>query len=166
MTRTEERMMRNSPAADLVEWSTRLQIRAAIDNYATGLDTRDLARFLTAWHGDAVFEVDQPPALYTGHGELAEFAETSWERVMVHNHFVTNDIVELATEKATGICNAVAMLVSADNRYITAAAHYDDTYERRDGRWRITHRKARLNHWAEHPHAILSSAVLWAGVEG
>ncbi len=158
--------MRNSPAADLVEWTTRLQIRAAIDNYANGLDTRNLERFLTAWHDDAVFEVDQPPALHTGHGELAGFAETSWEQVIVHNHFVTNDIVELGSETATGICNAVAMLVFADDRYITAAARYDDTYERRNGRWRITHRKARLNHWAEHPHAILSNAVRAAGVEG
>lgn len=147
-------MRKVSPGVDLAEWKARLEIRATINNYALGLDTRDMARFLSAWHDDAVLEIDQPRSVYIGHEELAGFAESSWEEIRVHNHFIANHIVEVSEETATGICQAAAMLVYADDMYVTAAARYDDTYQRRDGTWRTSRRRVRLNHWAKHPGVV------------
>ncbi len=139
--------------------AARLQIKAAVDNYALGLDTRDPDRFLSAWHEDAVWDVDHPPAVCRGHGQITEFAEASWREFKVLNHFTMNHVVDfdggVGGGKASGLGHAGAMMVSADGLYLTAAAVFHDTYERRDGVWRMTYRKVGLNHWAEHPHAVV-----------
>jgi SnoaL-like domain len=146
-----------TPTLGHEELEARLQIQTAIDSYALGLDTRDLERFLHAWHEDAIWDVDHPPAVCRGHGEIAAFAEASWRDIAVLNHFTMNHIVDLDGEKASGVGHASAMMVSSAGLYITAAAVFHDTYERRDGTWRLSYRKVALNHWSEHPHAVVTT---------
>lgn len=145
-----------STSIDPDELQGRLQIKAAVDSYALGLDTRDLGLFLSAWHDDAVWDVDHPPAMCNGHPEIAEFAEVSWQEIKVLNHFTMNHTVDFEGDKATGLGHAAAMMVSAEDLYITAAAVFHDTYERRDGVWRMSYRKVSLNHWVEHPQAVVT----------
>ncbi|SFO50079.1 SnoaL-like domain-containing protein [Pseudonocardia ammonioxydans] len=147
------------PPVSIAELDARLQIATAMDSYAIGLDGRDLDRFLDAWHEDAVWDVDHPPARCAGHAEIAEYARESWTGFRVVNHITTNHIVEFENgdveggEQASGVGHAAAILVSADGLYITAAAIFHDRYQRRAGRWRISYRKVALNHWTEHPQA-------------
>ena len=144
------------PTVALAELEARLQIKAAIDNYALGIDIRDMDRFLGAWHEDAVWEENDPPMVLTGHRALAEFIEAAWTQFKVLNHFTMNHAVEFEGDKATGLGHAGAMMVTADDVYITAAAEFYDTYEQRDGVWRISHRRVQINHRAEHPQAVVS----------
>lgn len=138
------------------ELRARLQIKAAMDSYAIGLDTRDLDRFLSAWHEDAVWDVDHPPATCTGHGEIAEFAKASWQEMKVLNHFTMNHVVDFEGGTASGVGHAGAMMVTADDLYVTAAAVFYDRYELRDSVWKMSRRKVALNHWAEHPQAVVT----------
>ena len=144
------------PVVDLAELEARLQIKAALDSYALGVDIRDMDRFLSAWHEDAVMEENQPPTVLTGHREISEFIEAAWKQFKVLNHFTMNHVVEFDGGKATGLGHAAAMMVRADDVYITAAAEFYDTYERRDGVWRISRRRVEINHVAEHPQAVVS----------
>lgn len=141
----------------LEELRARLQIKAALDSYAIGLDTRDLSCFLGAWHEDAVWDVDHPPAVCTGHAQITEFAQESWREIKVLNHFTMNHVIDFDGDKASGVGHAAAMMVSAEDLYLTAAAVFHDRYERRDGMWKMTYRKVALNHWTEHPHAVVTT---------
>jgi hypothetical protein len=149
-------MQNTVSTVELEELQARLQIQAAIDCYALGIDLRDMKRFLGAWHEDAVLEVNHPPAICDGRSAIAEFIEASWDEVKVLNHFTMNHAVEFDGDTATGVGHAGAMMVSADDVYVTAAATFYDTYEPRDGVWRISRRKVELNHWAEHPQATVA----------
>ncbi|MEV6639488.1 nuclear transport factor 2 family protein [Amycolatopsis sp. NPDC051371] len=148
-------MREDALIASQEELLARLQIKAAMDSYALGLDTRDLNRFLSAWHEDAIWDVDHPPATCDGHNQITEFAEASWQEIKVLNHFTMNHVVEISGDQGSGVGHAAAMMVSADDLYITAAAVFHDKYERRSGTWKISHRKVTLNHWAEHPEAVV-----------
>jgi hypothetical protein len=140
---------------DLGELAARLQIENAINNYALGIDLRDRDRFLGAWHEDAVFDVDHPPQICTGHGEISEWVENVWEVFDVLNHLTMNHTItfESPTE-ASGVGHAGAFFVMKDGAYITGGAFYFDKYELRDGTWRMTYRKTDVNHLTEHPGAV------------
>ena len=153
--REESEMAGSDTAADLAELLARLQIKQAMDNYALGIDMRDLDRFLLAWHEDAVFDVDHPAQICNGHAEIQGWVEGVWESFDVLNHLSTNHVIDFVDDThATGIGHAGAMFVMADGAYVTAAAVFDDRYELRDGVWRMAFRKVDVNHLTQHPGAV------------
>jgi hypothetical protein len=149
------------------ELSARLQIKEAMDKYALGIDLRDPERFLGAWHEDAVFDVDHPPQICTGHSEILGWAESVWQLFDVLNHFTMNHIIDFeGDDKASGVGHAAAMFVMADGAYVTAAAIYYDKYEMRDGVWRMTYRKVDVNHLSEHPQAVTTVRPAGTAAQG
>ena len=148
-------MAEHDSAVATEELVARLQIKQAMDNYALGIDMRDIDRFLRAWHEDAVFDVDHPAQICNGHAEIRGWVEGVWESFDVLNHLSTNHAIDFVDDAhAKGVGHAGAMFVMADGAYVTAAATFDDKYELRDGTWRMTYRKVDVNHLTQHPQAV------------
>jgi hypothetical protein len=59
--------------------------------------------------------------------------------------FVSNHVVELDGDRATGFCSIELRMVE-DGVAVTAAGYYDDVFEREDGRWKFAHRKLVFYH--------------------
>lgn len=134
----------------------REQILWALDDYAHGIDLQDPEQWLRAWHSDAIFDVDHPKRVCDGHVDLLDWASGVWAQFEVTNHITTNEQITLTSETtATGLGKAVALFVMKDGSYVTAAATYDDKFERRNGVWRLSYRKVDVNHLASHPQAQL-----------
>jgi hypothetical protein len=132
-------------------------IQQAFDNYALGMDLRDLERFLSAWHPDATFVQDNPKGEFVGHAELRRWVESVWSGYSCTNHLVGNVSVEFKSPTlATSIGGCVGLLVLADGSYQPGGAHYFDRYELREGVWRIAYRKCWVSHLALFPDANLT----------
>ena len=54
------------------------------------------------------------------------------------------DFDEDTRDRASGICNVYCTATDLDGRSIHIAGTYHDTFERRDGRWGISHRNVEL----------------------
>jgi gamma-hexachlorocyclohexane dehydrochlorinase len=131
-------------------------IREAFDNYALGMDLRDINRFLSAWHEDATFVQDNPKGEFQGWQGLTSWVEAVWSGYSSTNHLVGNVAIDFkSADVATATGGCVGLLVLADGRYQPGGAHYFDRYERRDGVWRIAYRKCWVSHLAIIPGAEL-----------
>jgi gamma-hexachlorocyclohexane dehydrochlorinase len=132
--------------SDTDAWSgasiaARLQIEQALADYAIGLDDRDADRWLAAFHDDAVFDVDFPPAILTGHAAILGWAQEVW-RFQAITHLTGNHrIDQIEGDHAKGIGCGHGLFKLPDGQTILASARLLDRYERREGVWRIARRK-------------------------
>lgn len=132
-------------------------INRAFDNYALGMDLRDLDRFLSAWHDDAVFIQDNPKGEFAGHKGLQAWVESVWAGYATTNHLVGNLAIDLTgPDQASAVGGCVGLLVQSDGSYQPGGAHYFDRYTRRNGVWRISYRKCWVSHLAVLPGAQLA----------
>lgn len=132
-------------------------INRAFDAYALGMDLRDLDRFLSAWHDDAVFIQDNPKGEFVGHKQLQAWVESVWAGYATTNHLVGNLAIDFkGPGRASAVGGCVGLLVQSDGSYQPGGAHYFDRYERRDGVWRISYRKCWVSHLAVLPGAQLA----------
>lgn len=149
-------MSNETAGISLAEIGARMEIERATNNYALGLDMRDVDRLLSAFHEDAVW-VDSPTGSRNGHAEIADVFSQS-DSFKSTNHFTMNNIVDFQSDdKATGLSHAGTMFVLGDGTYVTSAGFYHDRYEKRDGVWRISYRKIEFNHWTEHTGAVVKT---------
>ncbi|MAG33351.1 MAG: hypothetical protein CL908_20945 [Deltaproteobacteria bacterium] len=106
---------------------------------ATGGRAEDIVELFTK---DGGIELDG--TLERGHERLLAVYRESFDAVRpiptVHNH-----VVELDGDRATGYCGLELRMV-ADGEAITAAGHYEDTFERVEGVWKFAHRKLVFYH--------------------
>ena len=141
-------MATNQPAKELQrrldELTARLEIESALHDYSVGIDDRDPQRWLSAFHEDAVFDVDFPPAVLHGHQEILRWAQGVWEFQTI-SHLTGNHRITLVdTDTATGVGHGLGIFKLLDGAVILANARLEDRYARRDGNWKILRRKVGL----------------------
>ncbi len=97
--------------------------------------------------GDAIPALGRPASETRGRAALiavyGEFTGRLQLRPFLHNH-----LVELAGERATGICSVEIRAVEDGVAY-DIAGHYHDRYRRESGTWKFEHRHFVLYYWVK-----------------
>ncbi len=133
----------------LEEISAHIEIRQAMARYCRGIDRGDRAMILSAYHPDALDE--------RGYfrGTAAELAEAVVPRMdqsgLVGQHHVTNWLIELDGDVARVEAYYIAWnpepaSVTGKPAASMVRGRYLDRFERRDGKWKIAHRRVVLDH--------------------
>lgn len=122
------------------------QITDVLIRYATGIDSKDWARFRTCWADEV--DVD--------YGDLGKFTDADEFTAMmrqVHDgmgqtyHRISNAVIEVDGDRATArsYVHAVLMAVPDDSTsWIDAIGHYDDELARTADGWRIVKRTTHI----------------------
>lgn len=134
---------------DIQSLSDHHEIRELLARYCRGIDRGDKALVASVYHDDA----------YDDHGTFKgsprDFAEVVVDRMdevgLVGQHNVTNVIVELDGDTARGESYFVTWNPEADPdtgapRLMLVLGRYLDTFERRDGVWKISRRQVVIDH--------------------
>lgn len=123
----------------------RQQIHDCIQRYCAGVDRHDVALMLSAFHPDAIDE----------HGPFRGDPEgfTRWANgfhgdvCVTHTHALSTHVASVDGEHATAVSYAVYGLRRRDGHgggVACGCAAYHDRFERREGLWRIAHRKVHI----------------------
>ncbi len=129
-------------AAD--ELDTIRQLKAS---YCRFLDTKDVTSWRDVFTTDVVVTLDM--AVSTGGADpqtapplegvesFVPMVMGGLENVATMHHCHTPEITLTSATTATGIWAMEDLLVFGDGRELHGAGHYHETYEKRDGSWRI-----------------------------
>ena len=105
--------------------------------YCHAVDRGDMALLRSLYHDDAV---DEHGEMFTGSAdELVAWLPTMLAGVDVLRHEITNMLFVVDGDRAQGQLLNTAYHRTGDHEVIIGG-RYLDTYERRDGVWRILHR--------------------------
>jgi len=137
-----------------------LELNRLAYRYAAAVDGRDVDAFLAVFAPDARMRSyhagsDEPFADVRGHEQLASVPATMDKMFGITLHQMTNPLVEVDGDTATGevLCTARHLSVDPNDDTVTVVViRYEDEYARRDGRWCITDRQIRFL-WSER-HAV------------
>ncbi len=122
----------------------RSEIEAALNDYVLGIDGRDRERWLRAFHADALYEVDYPRAVATGHDEILAWVREPWEFQTI-THITGNHHIEVVDDThARGQGRGVGIFKIKDGSVILATARLDDHYLKRQDVWKISQRKVTI----------------------
>lgn len=118
------------------------EIGRLVAEYSHGADKRDLARFLSVWHEDAVWDVGV--ARFTGVEEIAAAIRRQWEAQPAMTHWTANLAIELplGSERAEVEVDANTLTRLAGGAWLQTSGTYRDVVERRAGRWAFASRSA------------------------
>jgi ketosteroid isomerase-like protein len=136
-----------------------LELNRLAYRYAAAVDGRDVDAFLAVFTPDARMRSyhpgdDEPFADTNGHGQLASVPETMAKMFGITVHQMTNHLVDVDGDTATGevLCTARHLSVDPDDKdAVVVVIRYVDEYERYDGRWCIRDRQIRFL-WSERHH--------------
>jgi hypothetical protein len=129
-------------AADELESIRQLKAR-----YCRFLDTKDVESWRAVFTTDLVVTLDMavsaggadpktaPPLV--GVDNFVPMVMGGLENVATMHHCHTPEISLTSPTTATGIWAMEDLLVFGDGRELHGAGHYHETYEKRDGSWRI-----------------------------
>lgn len=135
---------------------------ASIEQRLQVLEDKDEIRELTARYCYAVVAKDGRALLdmFTADGEF-HMGQNSWRgqpelsKLYVDQvgnigpkPFIQNHVIQVDGDRATGNC-AVEIRVVEKGESVTACGHYDDHYQRVNGRWKFVKRVFHLYHWAK-----------------
>jgi len=135
-----------------------LELRALAANYAIGADTKDGARFTSAFHPDAVLLVwrdpksPEPHRRMSGHAELEKVPTILAEKYDKTFHFLGQSVYEIGENEAKGLTYCLAhhlsLTMHGGTNYVMHM-QYADVYRRdKSGAWKIAERRATVN-WTE-----------------
>src|SRR4051794_2325684 len=150
--------------AHIDELADRSELHELAYRYAAAVDARDQEAFLDVFHEDARLSTygpgaTEPFAVQTGHAELATIPEMMRERFAATMHSMTNHLVALDGDTASGTvyCTARHLFENAmGGMDLVVVIWYEDLYRRDHGTWRIVDRQIHFL-WTE-THATLSAA--------
>jgi ketosteroid isomerase-like protein len=119
------------------------QITDALLGYARGVDRLDLEQIRQTFHPDAVADYG---AMFQGTGaEFADFIGQVHPPMETHTHHLSNISIQVDGDRAGSECYVIVRTrtVAEDGtkRDTSAYGRYIDRWERRDGTWRIAHRR-------------------------
>ena len=131
--------------------------------YAAAVDACDSDLFCGVFHTDARLRAYHPDAAdpftdLTGHEQLVAIPNTMRGMYRHTAHMMTNHLVDIDGDSATGqvLCTARHLGLDSDRpTSLTVIIRYVDRYERREGTWRIADRQIRFL-WSEH-HDVADS---------
>ena len=127
----------------MTDIAARLEIQNVLADYALGIDQRDPARWLSAFHNDAVFEVGFPLAVLRGHDEILAWAEDVW-RFQTISHITSSHHIVVTGDHGEGTGRGVGLFKLEDGQVMLASARLEDVYLKRDAEWRILKRKVEI----------------------
>jgi 3-phenylpropionate/cinnamic acid dioxygenase small subunit len=122
-----------------------------VHRYADAVDNGNVDAFLDVFHPDGRLAMilageTEPASIRNGHSELASTPTDLEGLYAVTVHQVSNHLVDVQDDLASGSLLCIARLVTVGERAteLVHIARYTDQYERRDGVWRILHREVRV----------------------
>lgn len=128
------------------------EIRQLAYRYAYAVDHRDIDMLVSLYVPDVRVRDE------TGHEALRRFWVAALREIGVSILFVGNHIIDVdVADRARGIVYCIAR-IEDHNRWIEQAIRYDDTYERRDGRWLFVRRRHHLWYGVETAERPLDQA--------
>jgi hypothetical protein len=131
--------------------------------YAAAVDACDVEAFLAVFAPDGRLrsyhpDAEEPFADLTGHGQLAAIPNTMRGMYRRTAHMMTNHLVDVRGDAATGEVLCMARHLSADGASsINVVIRYLDRYARQDGAWRIADRRICFL-WSER-HEVVDSGM-------
>jgi 3-phenylpropionate/cinnamic acid dioxygenase small subunit len=140
-----------------------LELNRLAYRYAAAVDAFDVEGFLDVFHADARLRayhpaVEEPFADAVGHEQLASVPGRMEKMFRRTAHQMTNHLVDIDGESATGslLCAARHLSLDADTpTSLVVVIRYVDSYQRRAGCWRILDRQIRFL-WSER-HQVVDS---------
>lgn len=141
-------------SAELLHRIDRLESRFAMldltSDYCHGFDKRDFDRFLAIWWEDCVWNIGPPFGRFDGHeGIHRAIYDILWPAWNQSTHCTTNLRVTFSDDDhATGVCDVDCIGTTSDGQAQTVAATYRDSFERRDGIWKIARRDVTMHHFS------------------
>ena len=144
------------PVLNSSQLADHVELNQLAYRYAAALDSCDVEAFLSVFLQEARLTTfppgsDQPLGVSTGHAELANVPTIMRERFTRTAHFLTNHLIHLDGDRATGSLLCMARHYFANRPVGTdllAVIRYLDRYERRENCWFIADREIRF-HWSE-----------------
>lgn len=120
----------------------RYEIDQLLANWLHGLDGKDAALWLSAFHTDGVFEVDAPAAYAKGHDAILEWASTHPWSFQTRSHITCAHRIDFIDDhSATGLGRGAGVFKIEDGTVLLTTGRLDDRYQKRNGVWKIAHRK-------------------------
>ncbi len=118
----------------------RQAILDCIHRYCLGVDRHDAAMIASAFHPDAI---DEHGPFTGGPGALADWANGFHAaNFLSHTHNITSHGCEIDGDQAHAQSHCLYGLRRQDGETVAmGSARYIDRLERRDGEWRIAHRR-------------------------
>ncbi|MDT0575341.1 nuclear transport factor 2 family protein [Croceicoccus sp. F390] len=110
-------------------------------NYCRSIDTCNTAMLREVFAEDA--KIDYRGGTYrfemAGRDGIVDALETAFHKDFIASHTVHMPIIDVDGDHATGKWTLVdyALNLAKNNETTVGAAHYDDEYVHRDGRWQI-----------------------------
>ena len=137
---------------------SRFALHDLVSEYCHGFDKHEWDRFLAIWWPEAVWDSGPPFGKFECHAGIAHVTQNIlWPAWLATSHFTTNLVVAFdGADRATGVCDVDCIGTTADGRAQTISASYFDQFERRDGIWKIAHRKVKMYHFNPLPGVTLS----------
>jgi len=148
-TSASERDM-NRDAAYLEAAADRAMIQDLLGRYAWGLDHGPADAWADAFTADGIFEAPNLGFRVAGRERLIEFANDVHRTMPNVHHVMTNHVIDVAGDAATGRCALNAFWARADGVYAALQGWYEDDYAFAGGQWRIRRRRA----YVAHPQAM------------
>lgn len=132
----------------------RLESRFAMldlaSDYCHGFDKRDFDRFLAIWWEDCVWDIGPPFGRFAGHAGIREAVkDILWPAWRQSTHFTTNLRIDFTDDDhAEAMCDVDCIGTTSDGQAQTVAATYRDSFERRNGIWKIARRTVTMHHFS------------------
>jgi SnoaL-like domain len=154
-------MLSPAQVADLAE------LNQLAYRYAAAVDSCDVEVFLSVFSPEAQMKTfgpgaDAPFGVATGHEELAGIPQAMRQRFMRTAHVMTNHLVDLDGDSASGsvLCTARHLLGNGGGGTdLVVVIRYVDRYERRGDAWLIRDREIRFL-WSERHPTLSDQEVL------
>ncbi len=137
----------------LIKRCDELESRSAcldlVSNYCHGFDRRDWDCFIGIWHQDAVWDIGPMFGSFHGHEGIHKAVYEILYPVWRESHHLTTNLCVTFSDPdhASGICNVDCMGANPDDVVQMVGATYIDQFERRDGVWKIAHRKVEIDYF-------------------
>jgi hypothetical protein len=135
-------MSRSLPDPIFQELADREAIRDLACRYAHHVWQKQVAAAIELFTEDGEMDTGEPPIL-RGRAALLE----AYERMLsdgLFQPFVSNHVITLAGEEASGTCYLDLRAVS-DGRSMIGAGYYEDRYQRVEGQWKFRARRLHLS---------------------
>ncbi len=137
--------------------ATRAALRVLAERYAGGVDRRDVARFLSAFHADGRLrvynpsEADEPVNEMRGHEQIGVIPEVIKVYPKTY-HVLGQSTYEILGDTATGEVYCMAHHLTSDRHggtnYVMYIRYADEYRAGTDGEWRIADRRVLID-WTE-----------------
>jgi gamma-hexachlorocyclohexane dehydrochlorinase len=141
------------------ELESRAAMRDLVSDYCIGFDRHDWDRFISIWHEDAVWAIGEPFGDFVGHEGIREAVfdvlYPAWRET---NHLTTNLRISFSdADHAVGTSDVDCMGANPEGVVQMVGATYTDTFERRDGVWKIARRDVRMHYFNPMPGVEMSA---------